>query len=208
MTPKLSEDQREDKRRQILQSAIQVFSKRGYKSVTMKDVVEESGLSRGGVYLYFSSTDEMLLAILDDIDNRDEQFFQQAGENVGSCWSAIVQLLGGMAATQEEDSLAVALMEFFLDREKVEERRQIQIGRYERVRAFVETFLAKGTERGEFRPLLPLPTLARMIISFTEGVHIDSLLIGHEPLHVQEQAEGFQMTLRHLLQVQNPEEAS
>lgn len=206
MSPKITEERKEDKRRQILQAARKVFARMGYKAVTMKDVVEESGFSRGGVYLYFGSTEEMLLGILNEIDERDEQFFEQAIAACGSAWPAIEQLLGQMGASQEEDSITVALMEYYLENGKDERKRLIQAQRYERVVAFVEAFLQKGTENREFRPLLPLGTIARMFVSINEGVHIDSMIIGTESLRVPEQAAGFSMMLRHLLQVQNVEE--
>ncbi|WP_058301970.1 TetR family transcriptional regulator [Gorillibacterium timonense] len=206
MSPKITEERREDKRQLILQAAQKVFGRVGYRAATMKDVVEESGLSRGGVYLYFGSTEEMLHAILDQIDERDERFFEQAIAGGGAAWQAIEQLLGQMGASEVEDSLTIALMEYYLDKGRNEEKRRVQEKRYERVVAFVSAFLNKGVERGEFQPLLPVDTIARMIVSVSEGVHIDSLIIGTGPLKVSEQAAGFSMMLHHLLQVKNREE--
>jgi len=208
MSPKITQQQREEKRRQILIAARRVFDRMGYKAATMKDVVEESGLSRGGVYLYYGSTEEMILAILDEIDERDEHFFEQAIASGGSAWQAIEQLLAQMGTSQEEDSLTVALLEYYLENGRDEEKRRLQARRYERVVAFVEAFLKKGTERGEFAPLLSTELIARMLVSINEGVHIDSLIIGTEALRVPEQAAGFSLMLRHLLQVQNEEERS
>ena len=55
-----------DKKRQlILDSAAKVFSDKGYKAVTMKDIVEASDISRGGLYLYFSCVEDIFLAVLD-----------------------------------------------------------------------------------------------------------------------------------------------
>ena len=52
------------KRSLILENAKNVFVERGFKSVTMKDIIEASGISRGGLYLYFSSTKEIFLEVL------------------------------------------------------------------------------------------------------------------------------------------------
>lgn len=48
------------KRQFILETAKKIFMEKGYKSVTMKDVVEACGISRGGLYLYFGSTKTFL----------------------------------------------------------------------------------------------------------------------------------------------------
>lgn len=49
----------ETKRNAILESAQNVFSTKGFSSVTMQDIIDECGISRGGIYLYFSSIDEI-----------------------------------------------------------------------------------------------------------------------------------------------------
>ena len=44
------------KKQYILETARKVFAEKGYKNVTMKDIVEACEISRGGLYLYFDST--------------------------------------------------------------------------------------------------------------------------------------------------------
>ncbi|EOS52041.1 TetR/AcrR family transcriptional regulator [Lachnospiraceae bacterium MD335] len=53
------------KKNQILEAAREVFFKRGYRAVTMKDIVEACGISRGGLYLYFANTKELFEEVLD-----------------------------------------------------------------------------------------------------------------------------------------------
>lgn len=40
------------KKQFIVETARQVFVEKGYKDVTMKDIVDACGISRGGLYLY------------------------------------------------------------------------------------------------------------------------------------------------------------
>lgn len=54
----------DQKREYILEKAKGVFVKKGFLRVTMKDIVEACNISRGGLYLYFSSTEELFAAIL------------------------------------------------------------------------------------------------------------------------------------------------
>ena len=44
------------KKQYIIDKAREVFAQRGYKDVTMKDIVDACQISRGGLYLYFDST--------------------------------------------------------------------------------------------------------------------------------------------------------
>ena len=57
-------DKSEQKRKFILETARKVFIEKGFKNVTMKDIVEACDISRGGLYLYFNSTREIFLEVL------------------------------------------------------------------------------------------------------------------------------------------------
>lgn len=48
-----------------METARKVFMDKGFKDVTMKDIVEACNISRGGLYLYFSSTKEIFLEVLE-----------------------------------------------------------------------------------------------------------------------------------------------
>lgn len=57
-------DKSVQKKKYILETARKVFMEKGFKDVTMKDIVEACNISRGGLYLYFSSTKEIFLEVL------------------------------------------------------------------------------------------------------------------------------------------------
>ena len=61
-TPALTKGERT--RERILENAADLFAEKGYTAVTMKDVCEASGLSRGGLYRYFGSTAEMMILLM------------------------------------------------------------------------------------------------------------------------------------------------
>lgn len=59
MDQKKINKKRETKRETILNGAYRVFSKQGFLTVTMQDIIDECGISRGGIYLYFDSVDDI-----------------------------------------------------------------------------------------------------------------------------------------------------
>lgn len=64
----------------IIDMSAQLFAEKGYQVVTMKDICDSCGLSRGGLYRYFSSPKEIFIAMLDrDIDD-DIEAVKQAIE--------------------------------------------------------------------------------------------------------------------------------
>jgi AcrR family transcriptional regulator len=60
--PKISEEQRQARRDQILAASWRCFARRGIHSTSMDDIVREASLSFGAVYLYYKSKDDLILA--------------------------------------------------------------------------------------------------------------------------------------------------
>ena len=50
-------------RTRILDAADQIFGEKGYRQATMDDVAKKLGVSKGALYLYFASKDELFEAI-------------------------------------------------------------------------------------------------------------------------------------------------
>ncbi len=51
-----------ERRTALTQAAIAVFAERGYHRATMQAVAERAGVSKGGIYEYFESKEQLLLA--------------------------------------------------------------------------------------------------------------------------------------------------
>jgi len=50
----------------IRKQAYRLFAEKGFKAVTMTDICEQTGLSRGGLYRYYSGTDQIFSEILSE----------------------------------------------------------------------------------------------------------------------------------------------
>jgi AcrR family transcriptional regulator len=62
----VSDEDKEQRRAEILTAAKRLFAERGYHETTIADVARGSGLSYGVVYWYFESKDELFLALMAD----------------------------------------------------------------------------------------------------------------------------------------------
>jgi len=69
MTPR--PDVSEERRNQILDAATEVFTQKGFQKARMDDIVERAKLSKGTLYWYFKSKDEIILGIFDRIFGDD-----------------------------------------------------------------------------------------------------------------------------------------
>lgn len=63
----------DDRRQQLLNAAITVFAKRGYRAAGVSDIIQAAGVARGTFYLHFESKAQVFMAIADDFYDRLEQ---------------------------------------------------------------------------------------------------------------------------------------
>lgn len=64
--PKITQARRDARRQQILDAALRCFSRDGFHGTTTADIVRESGVSQGTLYLYFATKDDIVVALADD----------------------------------------------------------------------------------------------------------------------------------------------
>src|SRR5437763_12913588 len=55
-----------DRRRELLDAAVRVFARKGYRAARVGDIAEEAGVAHGLLYHYFRSKDEVLETIFRD----------------------------------------------------------------------------------------------------------------------------------------------
>lgn len=67
-----------ERKNQIIEAATTVFARLGFNQARMDDIVEESGLSKGTIYWYFNSKDEIISAILEKMMTREIAHLDEA----------------------------------------------------------------------------------------------------------------------------------
>jgi AcrR family transcriptional regulator len=86
-------DVSKERTHQILDAATNVFSRLGFHKASMDDIVEESGLSKGALYWYFKSKDDIIIAILDAIFDRELAGARALVDAPGTAHERLLQLI-------------------------------------------------------------------------------------------------------------------
>lgn len=85
--PKVTSSYKAELKEKIIQAAIESFSQSGYDRTKMEDIAKRLGLSKGTLYLYFKSKEDLFVAIcernIQQSDKEDAGFFVKK-ENVVS----------------------------------------------------------------------------------------------------------------------------
>lgn len=64
----------EEKNRKIINTAIEIFSEKGFNKTTMQEIAEEAGVGKGTIYRFFNSKEDMVSSLLEiSIDEISEQ---------------------------------------------------------------------------------------------------------------------------------------
>ena len=79
----------DERKIQIINAAEDVFTKKGFDQARMDDIAEETGLSKGTLYLYFKSKDDLIIAILDRMIQREFKQLENLNQDGMSATDAI-----------------------------------------------------------------------------------------------------------------------
>lgn len=70
--PKVSPEYLAGRRAQLIETARELFSRKGLSDTSMSDLVAASGMSIGAIYRYFTSKDELVAAVVEGRDGTVE----------------------------------------------------------------------------------------------------------------------------------------
>lgn len=139
------------KKNYIIEKAHHVFVKKGFRSVTMKDIVEACDISRGGLYLYFDSTESIFRAVLEAESAKvDPGLARKLSDKPTN--NDILTLFfyeQKKAILERRGSLLVAMYEYSFEQHENKEKTLLSNQMDASVK-FLEDILKKGTEAGEF----------------------------------------------------------
>ncbi|MDJ0836134.1 MAG: helix-turn-helix domain-containing protein [Acidobacteriota bacterium] len=65
------------KRQQIIDTAMELFIKNGFKATTMQEIADSCDMSKGAVYLHFRSKNQLMLAMMEHFDDQVQAEIQR-----------------------------------------------------------------------------------------------------------------------------------
>ncbi|TCJ03563.1 TetR/AcrR family transcriptional regulator [Cytobacillus praedii] len=195
VVPKVTAAYRRKKQLEIAIAAKEVFERKGYTYTSMNDIMLEANIARGTLYSYFDSIEQVFLEVLAIVDNlsftaieEDCNMFIERLDNF--VHKEIVNLL-------RQPSLVQARAEYFFSLEDPTFFEQ----RYKRTIEGITSFLQKGVESGEFTPQKSVRSIARFMLSFVDGLMLNTSQLREFSNFVNDQLEIFHSSLYYILGV-------
>ena len=143
------ERRRKDKQRKILEAARRVFCRKGFLAVKMQDIIDECGISRGGIYIYYASVDEVFLDVMRQRNADGISSINKSVETRAPFWDVLDTYIAKQKERliRFENSLFRAYCEYIFSKPKaaVHAFRDMQLAH---LRGSVEAILRLGVNQG------------------------------------------------------------
>lgn len=173
---------------EILITAKELFAEKGFASITMSDLCDATGLSRGGLYRHFSSTDEVFIALLEADKNDWQTEMSTAIEKeipaIHMMGYYLEQIRIGIS--EGAGGLSLATYEFMRNRQGTN---NFLDTRYDVAVNMMKILLEYGQQRGEFKPC-NLQTEAEHLVIFLDGLQSASAVIPFSDEVISRQLNG------------------
>jgi len=168
---------------ELLAAALTVFGEQGYRATTLEEVAKRAGVSKGTVYLYFASKDDLFRAMVEKyVIALLELAEARAREHTGSARTLLESMIRTMwsALSQPEMVCLTRLIQAELPQFP-------EIQRYywehviQRHRRLLRAIVERGIAAGEFREeaLTMVPTMVPSLIVHLN--HVRALFGGLDP---------------------------
>jgi AcrR family transcriptional regulator len=163
-----------ERRQQIVDAAIEVFSSSGFHKGSIRDVAEKAGLSQAGLLHHYPSKEHLLEAVL---TWRDEQTRKSLGEPMPEG----VDFLRGMVRAAEYNASTPELVELhvIVSAEGTSQEhplREYFVRRYAWVLHLTREAFERAAAEGQLQPGVDCASAARTLVALMDGLQIQWLL--------------------------------
>ena len=188
--------ERENRKNVILKAARKLFLEKGFKTVTVESIARKAELSKGSIYLYYNSKEEIYTQILlSDID-KFHNHIADLLQNPSNASEALVRLADiYVDFFLNERELFRILMTFMLhttDMNLPQDLNKQIIKTTNRTIGIIEEIFNYGIERGEFPATINVRQNRNAIWGMLNGIISLYLFIGNET----KRAEVIHSTIR------------
>ena len=170
-----------DPKEHILKTSLLLFLQKSYKDVTMKEIVEKTGLSKGAFYHYFKSKEElfkdisnlfMSMGVIDYSKFPQDslnKFYKSYVNYVGLSFRNMFEMLGSPDDGKSSFNFFLIMFEAV---SRFPEFLEFELAQYNKsVEAWMHV-IKKAKETGEIRTISSDKDLADLFLYCTDGVFI------------------------------------
>ena len=186
---------REDKRRRIIDAAVDVFAEKGFFGARVSEIAERAGVADGTIYLYFKSKDEILISLFEEkmaeILDRFQKMLAEVEDPAEKIRRYIIDHLTLVAA--QPKLMQVLTVEL---RQSARFMKEYSPQAFAKYLALLGSILEEGQKKGVFRRNFDPATLRRALFGAIDELSLEWVLRGKDapipnPITVGEEMSEF-----------------
>ena len=174
MCPKVTSQYKTEIREKIVDAAIITFSKHGYDRTKMDDIAETANLSKGTIYLYFKSKEELFYAISENnIKALKEQLsvlFAKGEDLISDSQKFYVNF---RKTSEQSDKV---FLETIAESSRNQRLREMLYHQRMKVLDIVTEYLKLQIKKGFFRTDIDVDAIAIGLVSLYDGLSISKII--------------------------------
>ena len=185
----------------IVRQAAELFNQKGYAGSSIADVMQATGLKKGGIYNHFKSKDELALAAFDYAVSLMSQEIWQAVKTKKNAIERLQALLSAYLIYIDEPPIAggCPILNTAIEADDLDSPlRDRVLGAINSWRGLIVRIIQKGIKKQEVKSSVEPDTVATIIICTIEGAIMMSQL-EKNPVHLQRAIAHLQGYIKDLI---------
>jgi AcrR family transcriptional regulator len=177
MARTVKEDEYNAKRSEILDVALRLVYSRGYQGMSIQDILDGMGISRGAFYHYFDSKQALLEALVERMGRTAEQALLPVVQdpNLNAIQKFRRYFEAGARWKDLEKTLIVSLLRMWYTDENAIVRQKMSAGSIQSARRLLEPMICQGIAEGVFTT--PYPEQVAEIVAGV-GLALSDSIVG------------------------------
>lgn len=174
-------------KQRILEQVVPLLNRRGFLSAPLSEIMQATGMQKGGIYNHFKSKEDLILEAFDYAMDLVMEQHARALKGKDSAIDRLIAMLSVFRSGDLDTPLpgGCPLMNCAIESDHAHPVLRERVLEFtDRWRNVLVRIIAKGIARGELRPGIHPDTVAMLIISTIEGaVMLNNLY--RDPVHLQ-----------------------
>ena len=171
----------------IIQQSAKVFNQKGYAGSSMADIMQATGLKKGGIYNHFKSKDELALAAFDYAESLLVERVWSVVKTKRNAIARLDALVSGYLTYIDDPPLVggCPILNTAIETDDTDSPlRDRALAAMNSWRGLIVRIVAKGIKKGEIKPTVEADAIATIIICNIEGAMMMSKL-EKNPVHLR-----------------------
>lgn len=177
MAPRISEEAKKARRDHLLEAALECFSSKGYYASTVDDIVRYANLSKGSVYNYFESKEDIFIHLLEKKRTESMEHLKEKLDKIDSPTKKLQHWIHeDIPYSLDKKKFMRVHIEFWLYSADSPKLKEILSKRFDAMIDMTKVIIAEGKKRGEFRQDLDVEQATAMFWSLHDGIWLHAVI--------------------------------